>query len=168
MYALACPSYQVDADDYQTSKPFSLKELIGDGMLWAVPKTRRTLERRQKRKFAYKELNKNWVLPQANFAICQQCGGDYQIGHLCGMFDNVFLKIHSSHLNLIDCSSIFIIIFFSATCYKRVIEETRAMQKSIIEKLGLDPFDKEVIVLYDGEKDKVCLIHFVVCSNGVC
>lgn len=45
--------------------------------------------------------------------------------------------------------------FVSGTCYERVKEETRAMQKIITEKLGLNPVDKEVIVLYDGEKDKV-------------
>lgn len=40
------------------------------------------------------------------------------------------------------------------------------MQTAIVEKLGLDPVDKEVVVLYDGEKDKVRLIQFVV-SNGM-
>lgn len=90
MHALACPSYEMDAHDYQTSEQFSLKDLIVDGMLWAVPKSRRSLERRQKRKFAYKESDKNWVLPRINLVTCQQCGGDHEIGHLCGMSD-IFL-----------------------------------------------------------------------------
>lgn len=88
MYALACPNYQGAAHDYQTSKSFSLKNLIGDGILWAVPKSRRSLERRHKRKFAYKEKSKHWVLPKINLTICQQCGGDYEIGHLCGKLDS--------------------------------------------------------------------------------
>lgn len=42
-----------------------------------------------------------------------------------------------------------------ANCYKRVMEETQQMQKKIEEKLGLSPDEKEVVVLYDGERDKV-------------
>lgn len=32
--------------------------------------------------------------------------------------------------------------------------ETEAMQEEIQRELKLDPVDKEVVVLYDGEKDK--------------
>lgn len=42
----------------------------------------------------------------------------------------------------------------SATCYKKVIDETKAIQETIQEKLGLNPIDKEVVVVYDGEKNE--------------
>lgn len=35
------------------------------------------------------------------------------------------------------------------------MEETKLMNDQIHDKLGLNPDDKEVVVLYDGEKDKV-------------
>lgn len=35
------------------------------------------------------------------------------------------------------------------------MSETREMQKKITEKLGLNPVESEVVVLYDGERDKV-------------
>lgn len=36
----------------------------------------------------------------------------------------------------------------------KVKEETEAMQEAIQNELKLDPVDKEIVVLYDGEKDK--------------
>lgn len=35
------------------------------------------------------------------------------------------------------------------------MSETREMQKKIADKLGLNPVESEVVVLYDGERDKV-------------
>lgn len=49
----------------------------------------------------------------------------------------------------------FILCYFAAHCYKRVMDETKQMQEKIIDKLGLSPDDKSVVVLYDGERDKV-------------
>lgn len=39
------------------------------------------------------------------------------------------------------------------------MSETKEMQDRIEEKIGLNPDDKSVVVLYDGERDKV--IRFV-------
>lgn len=50
-----------------------------------------------------------------------------------------------------------LLLLFTANCYKRVMEETKLMNEKIHDKLGLNPEDKEVVVLYDGEKDKVIL-----------
>ena len=47
------------------------------------------------------------------------------------------------------------LFYSSANCYKRVMDETQAMQQKIEQQLGLNPDDKEVVVLYDGERDKV-------------
>lgn len=35
------------------------------------------------------------------------------------------------------------------------MDETQQMQDKIANDLGLNPVDSEVVVLYDGEKDKV-------------
>lgn len=40
----------------------------------------------------------------------------------------------------------------AAFCYDKVRQETELMQDKIQEKLGLDPIEKEVVVLYEGEK----------------
>lgn len=39
-----------------------------------------------------------------------------------------------------------------AHCYDKVRKETEQMQEKIQLELGLDPVDKEVVVIYDGEK----------------
>lgn len=57
--------------------------------------------------------------------------------------------------------SLSLLLFFhsSANCYKRVMDETKTMQQKIEQQLGLNPDDKEVVVLYDGETDKVFYVH---------
>lgn len=40
------------------------------------------------------------------------------------------------------------------------MDETKLLQDSIVDKLGLQPVDKEVVVLYDGERDKVFIRQF--------
>lgn len=47
---------------------------------------------------------------------------------------------------------------FPANCYKKVEQETKEIQAKIQEKLGSNPIDKDVIVLYDGETvpEQVC------------
>ncbi|KAH8326843.1 hypothetical protein KR067_013095 [Drosophila pandora] len=37
-------------------------------------------------------------------------------------------------------------------CYQKVLKETQLMQEKIQDELGLDAVEKEVIVLYEGEK----------------
>lgn len=46
------------------------------------------------------------------------------------------------------------ILYLSANCYKKVKDETTEFQEEIEKVLGLDPIEKEVIVLYKGEKSK--------------
>lgn len=40
----------------------------------------------------------------------------------------------------------------SAHCYRRAEKETELMNEEIKKQLGLEPCDKDVVVLYDGEK----------------
>lgn len=101
-----------------------LESILGDGFLFAVPKHRRTIEKRLKRKFGNPEYDLKILLPRKNLKTCNVCGDDHEIGVLC------------------------------PTCYKKVIDETKAMQDAIQNELKLEPVEKEIVVLYDGEKDK--------------
>ncbi|XP_013118644.1 large ribosomal subunit protein bL32m [Stomoxys calcitrans] len=106
----------------QNTPTRSLKDIIGDGILWAVPKHRRTLEKRLNRKFGYPEYNWKPLRVKTNLRSCNQCGHDYEAGHLC------------------------------PHCYNKVREETQQMQDKIQEELGLQPVEQEVVVLYEGER----------------
>lgn len=64
-------------------RPFTLRDLIGDGMLWAVPRNRRTIERRWKRKFGSPEYVTKLLVPKANLRPCNKCGHDFEVGILC-------------------------------------------------------------------------------------
>lgn len=103
MYALACPGYMPSIQQAQTSQPFSVKDLIGDGFLWAVPRTRRTIEKRLKRKFGNPKYHIKLMLPKLNLRTCMQCGHDHEVGVLCRKLTYCCLltKMHSffSHKN---------------------------------------------------------------------
>ncbi|KAJ8931930.1 hypothetical protein NQ314_015110 [Rhamnusium bicolor] len=89
-----------------------IKNIFEDSFLWAVPKHRRSIEKRLKRKFGHPEY---------------------------------VLKIMTPKTNLRTCNT--------STCYKKVIEETKVIQETIQNHLKLEPVEKEVVVLYEGEKD---------------
>lgn len=65
---------------------FSLKDLIGDGFLLAVPKFRRTIEKRWKRKFGYQEYVWKMLVPKNSITVCSDCGHYHERGRLCGKF----------------------------------------------------------------------------------
>lgn len=62
---------------------FSLKDLIGDGILWAVPKHRKSIERRMKAKFGNPKYHMKIMQPKTTLRICMQCGHDHEVGVLC-------------------------------------------------------------------------------------
>lgn len=43
---------------------------------------------------------------------------------------------------------------FLANCYSKVKEETSALQEQMIKEQGLNPIDKEIAILYKGEKQQ--------------
>ncbi|XP_014366787.2 39S ribosomal protein L32, mitochondrial [Papilio machaon] len=102
-------------------KSFSIKDIVGDGFLLAVPKFRRTIEKKLKRKFGYPEYVWKMLVPKTNIKVCNECGHHHERGRLC------------EH------------------CYKKVEKETKEIQAKIQEKLGNSPIEKDVIVLYEGE-----------------
>lgn len=114
----------VNVENRSKAPRWSLKDIIGDGFLWAVPKSRRSIEKRLKRKFGTPEYIDKLLRPKKNLRVCNVCGDDHEVGVLC------------------------------PTCYKKVIDETKLMQDKIQEELKLSPVEKEVVVLYDGEKDE--------------
>lgn len=64
----------------------SLKEIFENGILWAVPKSRRTLEKRLKRRFGVLEYVWKPPLAKTNILMCMNCGHHHEAGRLCGKF----------------------------------------------------------------------------------
>lgn len=66
-----------------TKKQFSIQEFMEDGFLWAVPKTRRSVEVRTKRKYGAIEGYCKTIIPKNDILSCIYCGHDYEKNHLC-------------------------------------------------------------------------------------
>lgn len=64
----------------------TLRDLIGDGFFWAVPKHRRSVEKRLNRKFGYPEYVWKPLKEKRNLRTCTKCGHDYELGLLCRKF----------------------------------------------------------------------------------
>ncbi|CRK89973.1 CLUMA_CG003701, isoform A [Clunio marinus] len=105
-----------------TPQPFSIKDFIGDGFLWAVPKHRRSIEVRMKRKYGSPQYKMKTLYENKKLQICDTCGNYYESGILCGF------------------------------CYDKVRKETTLIKEKIMKKLHLKPIDSDVVVLYEGEK----------------
>lgn len=101
---------------------YSPQDIMGDGILWAVPKHRRSIEKRLKRKYGDPVFSWKPLKLKTHLRSCDNCGHDHEVGVLC------------------------------PNCYARIRSETQLMQDKIQEKLQLNPIEDEVIVLYDGEK----------------
>lgn len=139
----ACPSYSPMGEPSPSSKPFSIKDLIGDGIFWAVPRTRRTIEKRLKRRFGSPQGVLKILVPKQTLRVCNQCGHDHEVGVLC----------RKSFYGLLSWKKFVPLPFdVSAHCYQKVQDETKLIQEKIASDLGLNPDDKDVVVLYDGEK----------------
>lgn len=67
----------------KSNASISLKDIIGDGFMWAVPKTRRPVEVRLSRKFGFPEKHWKMLVPKKNLLMCPSCGHDYVAGLLC-------------------------------------------------------------------------------------
>lgn len=134
----------LDIGNVNKQPPWSIKDILGDGFLWAVPKSRRSIEKRLKRKFGNPEYVDKLLKPKTTLRTCNVCGDDHEVGVLCRKY------IDTTYNNKVKLK----FYIFLASCYKRVIDETKAMQDKIQEELKLSPVENEVVVLYDGEKDE--------------
>lgn len=106
------------------SNPFSLKNIMGDGFLWGVPTCRRTIEKRLCRKFGIPDYVWKPLVAKTNLLMCNACGHYHEVGVLC------------------------------PNCYQKIMKETKEMQTAITDQLGLNPVEKDVIVIYKGEKEE--------------
>lgn len=68
---------------YKSNPKFTIKDIFGDGFLWAVPKHRRSLEKRQKRKFGHPDYIMKILKPKTYLRTCNVCGDDHESGVLC-------------------------------------------------------------------------------------
>lgn len=73
----------VDSSVSNTSNTFSLKELLNDTIVWAVPTHRRTVEKRMNRKYGWPNLVWKMLVPKKNLLVCNTCGGPYEVGCIC-------------------------------------------------------------------------------------
>ncbi|XP_029667047.1 39S ribosomal protein L32, mitochondrial [Formica exsecta] len=120
--AIDCNSF---LNEPKLDNPFGsqpLEDIFNIGILWAVPKKRRTIEKRLGRRFGVEKYCWKPPVPKTNLLICTNCGHDYEAGRLCGH------------------------------CYEKVKVETKEIRDAIQKKLGLNPVEENIIVLYDGEK----------------
>ncbi|GFW35028.1 39S ribosomal protein L32, mitochondrial [Trichonephila clavipes] len=58
----------------------TLENIIGNGFLWAVPKSRRSLERRMTRRMGFGKM----ILPKRNLVACDDCGHFHPVHTVCG------------------------------------------------------------------------------------
>lgn len=82
----------LDETPTKQGKPFSLKDILNDAFLYAVPKHRRSLEKRQKRRFGLPEYNWKMLSPKTNIRTCNVCGDDHEAGKLCRKFTFLYTK----------------------------------------------------------------------------
>lgn len=64
-------------------KRFSIHDLMQENMLWAVPKKRRSLERRLTRKYGQVQDYYKLIIPQKDLLVCVHCGHNHKRGYLC-------------------------------------------------------------------------------------
>lgn len=62
----------------------SLKELFDTSILWAVPKHRKTLEKRIQKKFGMKDRVWKMLMPRTDLTVCNTCGYTHHKKTLCG------------------------------------------------------------------------------------
>ncbi|XP_050540132.1 39S ribosomal protein L32, mitochondrial [Daktulosphaira vitifoliae] len=113
-----------DVPNKITFRWLDVNQMLNNSILLAVPKHRRTIEKRLKRKFGCINDFYKMLLPRTDLLTCNHCGHTYQKRHLC------------------------------PTCYNKVKLETSEMQEAIEKELGLEPIEQEVVVLYKGERAK--------------
>lgn len=79
-FAPALSGFELDG---QSQSQRSMLDTLKEHILWAVPKHRRTIERRLKRKYGSPGLHMKILLPKTNLRVCNQCGSDHEVGVLC-------------------------------------------------------------------------------------
>uniref|UniRef100_A0ABD2X0G9 Uncharacterized protein n=1 Tax=Trichogramma kaykai TaxID=54128 RepID=A0ABD2X0G9_9HYME len=76
-----------------TNKSITQSELNGDGLLLAVPKHRRSLEKRLSHRFGWPEYHWKPLTPKTNLKLCKTCGHHYEFGTICGKLSRFFITL---------------------------------------------------------------------------
>lgn len=98
---------------------------MNDGFLWGVPKKRRNIERRLKRRFGVENYPDNAPIlrPRNDIIICEQCGDHHEYYAIC------------------------------PTCYRKVKDETEKIRNEIKSQTDpLLPKEKEICFQYQNEQ----------------
>ncbi|KAL0271106.1 UNVERIFIED_CONTAM: hypothetical protein PYX00_008313 [Menopon gallinae] len=112
----------INLPESSQSQPYrSLQELLQESVLWAVPKKRRSAEKVRNRRFGLPGYNWKPLVPKQNIVVCRNCGNYQERGLLC------------------------------PACYKKVMDETKEIQQTILKELGSGPIEEDVIILYENE-----------------
>ncbi|CAD5118182.1 DgyrCDS6911 [Dimorphilus gyrociliatus] len=78
-------AYDVAPPVQQSSEnnQLSLKDIVNDSILWAVPKSRRSVERRFTRRMRFHKHFEH-ATPKKNITPCLECGNWMERGTICG------------------------------------------------------------------------------------
>ncbi|GFR91943.1 39S ribosomal protein L32, mitochondrial-like [Elysia marginata] len=88
--ALAVLGSPTSEPSQAANQPNSILDSIFDGVLYAVPKHRRSVEKRLFRKHRFTSFMEHGT-PKTNIVVCLECGRFKEKGHLCG--NNLLLCI---------------------------------------------------------------------------
>lgn len=139
-------SAQLESAMQGTGGSFDINSIF-DGFLWGAPTYRRSVEKREMRKYGAE----NWstgrkLIPiRKDLKTCYTCGHYHEDGRLCRKL-RTNLVIITVFIFISEC------FYRLANCYAKIREETKAMQEKMVNELGLEPIDKDVVIMYDGEK----------------
>jgi len=87
LYAIDCNNFLYEPRPANRFGSQSLKEILKNSILWAVPKSRRTIAKRLKRRFGVPDYVWKPHVAKTNILMCVHCGHNYEAGHLCGKID---------------------------------------------------------------------------------
>lgn len=127
-------SHNPSSHDPSSHDARSILDNIFDGFLLAVPKKRRSVEKRMSMRFGVKKWAPHgWKMidPKSNIITCKTCGHFHELEYLC------------------------------TNCYEKNKEETVIIQEKILKDLGYEIRDKEVRILYSGEERNDEEVRFV-------
>lgn len=63
-----------------------------EGIVWGVPKRRRSVEKRLTRRFGLKEWTWKMLIPKYNLLICDNCGHHYEAKHMCSKYSKAYFE----------------------------------------------------------------------------
>lgn len=129
-WALAPTDSSVQPQDakWTLEKTKELLDEIFDSMLWAVPKRRRTVYVRRRRRLGVENYSHGTgIIKPKKLLPCQVCGNFMEIGYLCDY------------------------------CFRENCKETQQIQDAMVKEYGIHPIEHEYAPIYKGEEkpDKV-------------